>query len=87
MKTVAINNLGCSKNIVDGETIASYMQSLGFVLVETFDTAQIIIVNTCTFIQEATEEAINTILEMAQYKKDCVCTTLIVSGCFSERYF
>ncbi len=72
--------------MVDGETIAEYLHSSGFTLVDTFDTANIIIVNTCTFIQEATEETINTIFEMARYKTVGVCTTLVVSGCFSERY-
>ncbi len=86
MKTVALNNLGCSKNLVDGDSILSYLQSSGFTLVDDFAQANIIIVNTCTFILEATEEAINTTLEMAQYKKEGMCTTLIVSGCFSERY-
>ncbi|MGD9201355.1 MAG: 30S ribosomal protein S12 methylthiotransferase RimO [Chitinispirillia bacterium] len=86
MRKVAVNNLGCSKNIVDGETIASYLQSCGFNIINEFEKADIIIVNTCTFIQEATEEAIHTILEMSLFKKEGSCSSLIVSGCFSERY-
>jgi len=86
MKKFAVNNLGCSKNIVDGETIAFYLHSCGFEAVNEFEKADIIIVNTCTFIQEATEEAIHTIMEISLYKKKGACSILIVSGCFSERY-
>lgn len=86
MKTVALYNLGCSKNIIDGETILSYLQSCGLTAVDDAARADIIIVNTCTFIQEATEEAIAVILEMAYHKKNGLCTELIVSGCFSQRY-
>ncbi len=86
MKTVALNNLGCSKNLIDGDSILAYLERCGFSVVDDFTQAHIIIVNTCTFIQEATEEAIHNILEMAEYKNDGSCSTLIVSGCFSERY-
>lgn len=86
MKTIALNNLGCSKNLVDGDKIVEYLNTLDFTPIENFDTADIIIVNTCTFIMEANEEAIATILEMAEYKKSGKCKTLVVSGCFSERY-
>ncbi len=86
MKTIALNNLGCSKNIVDGDKIVEYLNELGFKPIDNFDNADIIIVNTCTFIMEANEEAIATILEMAEYKKSGKCSTLVVSGCFSERY-
>lgn len=86
MKTIALNNFGCSKNIVDGEIIASYLSSCGFKIINEFDTAEIIVINTCTFIQEATEEAINAIAEMAQLKTEGACKTLVISGCFSERY-
>ncbi len=86
MKTVALCNLGCSKNLVDGENITSYLGASGFQMTEDPQKAHIIIVNTCTFIQEATQEAIDSILEMAQFKQQGLCTTLIVSGCFSQRY-
>jgi ribosomal protein S12 methylthiotransferase len=86
VKTIACNNLGCSKNIIDGETILSFLEAAGFSVVTGFDKADIIVVNTCTFIQEATQEAIETILEMTSYKKTGSCSILIVSGCFSERY-
>lgn len=86
MKTIALTNLGCSKNIVDGETIVSYLSSCGFKIIDELDKADIILINTCTFIQEATEEAINSIIEAARQKKEGACKTLVVSGCFSERY-
>ena len=86
MKTIALNNLGCSKNIVDGEIIASYLCSLGFKIIDDLDKADTILINTCTFIQEATEEAIDAINEAAHLKTEGACKTLVVSGCFSERY-
>ncbi len=86
MKTFAIYNLGCNSNIIDGEKIASYLSLCGFAVTEQYDKAEIIVVNTCTFIREATEETIDAILEIARFKKEGICSTLIVSGCFSERY-
>jgi len=86
MRTIALQNLGCSKNMIDGEHILSYLGSCGFTVTDDFDKAGIILVNTCTFIQEATEEAIQAIMEMARYKTEGCCTTLVVSGCFSQRY-
>jgi ribosomal protein S12 methylthiotransferase len=86
MKTIAICNLGCSKNIIDGEKITAYLDACNFKIIDIFENAEIIIVNTCTFIQAATEEAIDSILEMAQYKKTGACSTLVAAGCFSERY-
>lgn len=86
MKTIALCNLGCSKNIIDGEKIAAHLDAGNFKIIDTFENADIIIVNTCTFIQEATEEAIQSIFEMAQLKRTGTCNTLVVAGCFSERY-
>ncbi len=85
-QTIALCNLGCSKNIIDGERIASFLEQSGFSLIDSYPSAEIIIVNTCSFIREATREAIDTILEMAEYKKSGRCKTLIAAGCFSERY-
>jgi ribosomal protein S12 methylthiotransferase len=86
MKTLAICNLGCSKNIIDGELITAYLCACNFKIINTYEEADIIVVNTCTFIQEATEEAIQAVLEMAQYKQTGACSTLVAAGCFSERY-
>ena len=84
MKKLFLCNLGCSKNFVDGDTIAGFLCKNGFEMTQNSTEADAIIVNTCSFIEQATQEAINTILEFAPHKsEEC---KLIVSGCFSERY-
>lgn len=85
MPKVALYNLGCSKNIIDGERILHLFRTAGFEVSESVDQADVLVVNTCAFIREAQEEAIDTILDAASHKSRC-CKTLIVSGCFSERY-
>ena len=77
-------NLGCSKNFVDGDMIAGFLLKNGFEMTQETSQASAIIVNTCSFIEQATQEAINTILEHAPQKTEGC--KLIVSGCFSERY-
>jgi len=84
MPNVALYNLGCSKNIVDGERILHLVKQAGYSVIENSADADIIIVNTCAFIREAQEEAIETILSAAQQKNRQA--KLIVSGCFSERF-
>ncbi|MFW5785512.1 MAG: 30S ribosomal protein S12 methylthiotransferase RimO [Chitinispirillaceae bacterium] len=86
MKKVALQNLGCSKNLIDGERILKLFSDSGFFITEDCTEANIIVVNTCAFIKEAQEEAISTILEMGLMRDNGKCSTLIVSGCFSERY-
>lgn len=86
MKTVCLYNLGCSKNFVDGENIRGYMAANDFKIEESTENADVIIVNTCSFIEDATQEAIDTIIQMGQLKEDGSERTLVVSGCFSERY-
>jgi ribosomal protein S12 methylthiotransferase len=86
MPSVALQNLGCSKNIVDGERILHLFTTAGFECTDQFAIADVIVVNTCAFIREAQEEAIDSILESASFKKNGKCSTLVVSGCFSERY-
>jgi ribosomal protein S12 methylthiotransferase len=85
-KTAAIQNLGCSKNLIDGERMLALFARNGLHITDDPSIADIIVVNTCAFIKEATQEAIDTILEMAELKKSGRCETLIVSGCFSQRY-
>jgi ribosomal protein S12 methylthiotransferase len=84
--TVALQNLGCSKNQIDGERMLAHLAGEGFIITQDFRDADIIIVNTCAFIREATQEAIHEILEMALYKSNGNCTTLAVAGCFSQRF-
>jgi ribosomal protein S12 methylthiotransferase len=86
MTKVALQNLGCSKNLVDGDKIIHHLTTAGLAITDDFSDAEVIVVNTCAFIREAQEEAIESILDGASYKKGGKCTTLIVSGCFSERY-
>jgi len=84
MPQAVLYNLGCSKNIVDGERILHCARQAGYTVTDTADEADIIIVNTCAFIREAQEEAIETILTAARHKGSHA--KLIVSGCFSERF-
>lgn len=78
-------SLGCSKNLVDSEKIMGMLASNKHVMVHDPKEAEAIIINTCGFINSAKEEAIQTIFEMAQYKKD-KCKKLIVVGCLAQRY-
>lgn len=86
MLKIALQNLGCSKNQIDGERILHLFHSADFEFTDNFSQADVIVVNTCAFIREAQEEAIESILEAAQFKQNGRCRNLIVSGCFSERF-
>jgi ribosomal protein S12 methylthiotransferase len=79
-------SLGCPKNLVDSEVMLGTLVQQGFELTPRPDQADIIIVNTCAFIEPAKQESINTILEMAEYKKFGVARKLVVAGCLVERY-
>ena len=78
-------SLGCSKNLVDTEKTIGIFKANEYEIVNNPEKAEIIVINTCGFIESAKEEAINTILEMAEYKKK-KCNYLIVMGCLVERY-
>ena len=82
---VGFVSLGCSKNLVDTEMMIGLFKKNNYEIVNDPDSAEIIVINTCGFINSAKEEAINTILEMADYKKHN-CKYLIVTGCLVERY-
>ena len=82
---VGFISLGCNKNLVDTEKTIAIFQKHGYEVVNDPKKAEIIVINTCGFIQSAKEEAINTILEMAKYKKKN-CKYLIVMGCLAQRY-
>ena len=79
-------SLGCSKNLIDTECLIGMLKNNQFQIVNEEEKADIIIINTCGFIESAKEEAINTILEMAEYKKNR-CIYLIVMGCLVQRYY
>lgn len=82
--TIGLVSLGCDKNRVDSEIILSQLNT-DYKIVSDAKNADVLIVNTCGFIDSAKEESINTILEMAEYKKNR-CKVLVVTGCLSQRY-
>lgn len=79
-------SLGCDKNLVDSEKMLAILDHEGYVLTDEPQQADIIIVNTCAFIHDAKQESIETLLELAQYKKNGNCKVLIAAGCLAERY-
>ena len=83
---VGFISLGCSKNLVDTEMCIGLFKKEKFEIVNDAKEAEIIVINTCGFIESAKEEAINCILEMAKLKEDGVCKFLIVMGCLVQRY-
>ena len=83
---VGFVSLGCNKNLVDTEIVIGHFKKHNFEIVNNPEIADIILINTCGFIESAKEEAINTILEMAEYKKQ-KCKYLIVIGCLVQRYY
>ena len=85
MKILFIS-LGCDKNLADSETMLGMLASRGYQIVDEEEKADVIIVNTCCFIHDAMEESIETILQMAEYKKSGNLKALIVTGCMAERY-
>lgn len=85
MKIMFIS-LGCDKNLVDTESMLGILKQENFEFTDDEMQAEVIVVNTCCFINDAKEESINTILEMAQMKQVGVCKALIVAGCLAHRY-
>ena len=79
-------SLGCDKNLVDTEVMLGLLASRGHQMVDSEENADVIVINTCCFIHDAKEESIQTILEMAEYKKAGSCKALIVTGCLAQRY-
>ncbi|MBF0451982.1 MAG: 30S ribosomal protein S12 methylthiotransferase RimO [Candidatus Magnetomorum sp.] len=86
MKTVYIETLGCPKNEVDSEHIQGALQKKNYTCVSHPKAAEIIIINTCGFIEAAASESIERILELSEYKEQNTCQKLIVTGCLIERY-
>src|SRR6476659_2224555 len=84
--TIGFVNLGCSKNQVDSEIMLGTLVTEGFQLTGDPQQAEVVIVNTCGFIEEAKEESINTILEHGRLKKTGTCRVLIAAGCLAQRY-
>lgn len=83
---VNFTSLGCDKNLVDSEIMLGLMENNGHTLTDEPSEADVIIINTCGFILDATQEGIETILELSSYKKEGLCKSLIVTGCMATRY-
>src|SRR2546427_1631978 len=83
---IGLISLGCPKNLVDSEVMLGLARDAGHELTSDAADADVLVVNTCAFIDPAKQESIDAILEMAQHKKDGACRRLIVTGCLAERY-
>lgn len=83
---VGMISLGCPKNQVDGEALLAKLAAAGYQIVNEIENSDVMIVNTCGFIEDAKREAIDTILEVGQYKEAGVISALVVTGCLAERY-
>jgi len=79
-------SLGCAKNQVDSEIMLGRLAQAGWTITEDPEEAHTIVVNTCSFIEEAAQESLDMILELAEYKKSGICRRLVVAGCLPERY-
>lgn len=86
MLKIALESLGCSKNLVDAEIMMGILNKKGYKLIGDFEDADVIIVNTCGFIESAKQESIQTILELGQLKETGNLKILIVTGCLAQRY-
>ncbi len=85
-QTIYLKSLGCARNQVDSEQMLGWLQTAGWNIVEDPDQANVIVVNTCSFIEDAADESIDAILTLATYKTEGVCERLVVTGCLPERY-
>ena len=86
MLKVGFMSLGCNKNLVDSEIMMGLLAEAGYGIVDDETKADILVVNTCGFINEAKEESIDSILQMARYKEEGRCKWLLVAGCLAQRY-
>ncbi len=86
MPNISLASLGCSKNLVDSEVMLGQLARAGYDVVTDHGDADVIIVNTCAFIGPAKEESIETILDLARFKEDGRCSSLVVTGCMAQRY-
>lgn len=86
MMKILFISLGCDKNLVDSEYMLGILGEKGYAFTDDETEADIIVVNTCCFINDAKEESIQTILEMAEYKESGSCKALLVTGCLAQRY-
>lgn len=85
-KKIGFISLGCSKNLVDTEKMLGLLEEAGYALTEDLEEAQIIIINTCTFIDAAKDESVQTLLEAAEYKKKGSCECFVAAGCLTQEF-
>ncbi len=85
-ETVCLVSLGCPKNLVDSEVILGLLSGEGYLLTTDPSKADVLIVNTCSFIEDATKEAVETVLQLSSLKKEGRCRLLAVAGCLPQRY-
>src|SRR5215467_5390439 len=85
-KKVGFISLGCPKNLVDSEVMMGMLAQSGAALTSSVDDADVIVVNTCSFIASAQQESVDTILEMAQHKRQGKARKIVVAGCLVERF-
>ncbi|MGI6491667.1 MAG: 30S ribosomal protein S12 methylthiotransferase RimO [Pelotomaculum sp.] len=83
---VGLVSLGCPKNLVDSEIMLGLLKESGYIITNRAEEADVIIINTCSFINDAKKESIDTILEMAHLKTEGNCSALLVAGCLAQRY-
>ena len=83
---IGLISLGCPKNLVDSEVMLGLAERAGHELTNDAASADVLVVNTCAFIDSAKQESIDAILEMARHKADGACRRLVVTGCLAERY-
>src|SRR5262245_7047774 len=83
---IGLISLGCPKNLVDSEVMLRLAKNAGHELTSDASSADVLVVNTCAFIDSAKQESVDAILEMAEHKKTGACRRLIVTGCLAERY-
>lgn len=83
---VGLISLGCPKNLVDSEIMLGLLQESGFKITNREKEAEVLVVNTCSFINDAKEESIKTIFELARHKEEGSCRALLVAGCLAQRY-
>jgi ribosomal protein S12 methylthiotransferase len=85
-KTVGLVSLGCPKNLVDSEVMIGRLKQAGYTVSNDVQNADVIVVNTCAFIDRAKQESVDTILEMAREKETGRAKRLVVTGCLAQRY-
>ena len=85
-KRISLISLGCSKNLVDSEFLIGGLKNENFIMTDYPQESDIVIVNTCGFLDKSREEGIDTILELGELKSSGVIEKIVVMGCFSERF-